>query len=69
MDEKNTPEAESKPMLTVSKYINGKHVMEEVAYSDLTIDQLVDLTLSGSVEANKELQRLVGVNILTEDGM
>lgn len=69
MDEKNTPEAESKPMLTVSKYKNGKHVIEEIAYSDLTIDQLVDLTLSGSVEANKELQRLVGVNILTEDGM
>ena len=69
MDEKNTPEAESKPMLTVSKYKNGKHVIEEISYSDLTIDQLVDLTLSGSVEANKELQRLVGVNILTEDGM
>ena len=69
MDEENTPQSEGKPMLTVSRYINGEHILEEIAYSDLTIEQLVDLTLSGSLEANKELQRRVGVNILTEDGI
>jgi hypothetical protein len=69
MDEENKPQSEGKPMLTVSRYINGEHIIEAIAYSDLTIEQLVDLTLSGSSEANKELQRRVGVNILTEDGI
>lgn len=60
-NEKANPE----PMLTVSFYADGKHVMEEVPYSSLTIDRLVDLAINGSLYARNELERRVGVDVFS----
>jgi hypothetical protein len=64
MDEnkKSTPE----PMLTISSYVDDKHVMEEVPYSSLTIDRLVDLAVNGSLNARKELERRSGVDVFKD---
>jgi hypothetical protein len=62
MDENKKSETE--PMLTVESYRNDEHIIKEVPYSSLSIEQLVNLALGGSKAANEELQRLVGVDIL-----
>jgi len=62
MDENKKSKAE--PMLTVESYRNDEHIIKEVPYSSLSIEQLVNLALGGSKAANEELQRLVGVDIL-----
>jgi hypothetical protein len=64
MDEnkKSNPE----PMLTVSYYEDDKHVMEDVPYSSLTIDRLVDLAINGSLDARKELERRSGVDVFKD---
>ena len=62
MDENN--KSESEPMLSIGSYRNDEHIVKEVPYSSLSIEQLVNLALGGSKAANEELQRLVGVDIL-----
>ena len=66
MDENK--EAVQEPKLIVRSYNEDRHTTEEIPYSELPIEKLVDLALGGSIDARKEVEKRCGADLFKDLG-
>lgn len=59
----------SEPVLITRAYEeDGSHTTQEVPYSSLPIEKLVDLAIAGSLEARKEVEKRCGADLFKDLG-